>query len=79
MCPLNAETIPTSGAWIQSVARRVVTESEPVTAGNAATATTPTSAETSTAAPRPTNRLRGIDLPGSRASCARLASVSRPV
>ena len=56
-----------------------MTESEPVTAGKAATATTPTSADTSTAAPRPTNRLRGMLLPGSRASWARLASVSRPV
>ncbi len=35
--------------------------------------------DTTTAAPIPPKRLRGRFLPGSRASAARLATVSRPV
>ena len=75
MCPSNAATMPTSGAWSHSVPRAV----SPPTTGKAAIPTIPITAETSTAAPRPPNRLRGIVLPGSRASWARFATVSRPV
>ena len=60
MWPWNAETIPSERRVEPVAAERGVP-----TPGNAAMPTIPTRAETRTAAPSPTKRLRGSVLPGS--------------
>ena len=73
--PPNAVTIPTSGASSHWSPSSVV----PSVAGNAVTPTVATRTVRTTTRPIAVNSERGRVLPGSRASSARFATVSRPV
>ncbi len=74
--PSNAVTMPTSGASSHVLPSSDVPSSA---AGNAVTPTTATSTVRMTTSPIAENSDRGSVRPGSRASSARLATVSRPV
>ena len=67
IAPSSASTMATSGACSSTETPGTDTETSPI------------AVVTSTTSPMPTKRLRGRVFPGSRASAARFATVSRPV
>ncbi len=73
--PSNAVTMPTSGASSHLPPR----SDDPLAPGNAVTPTTATSTVSTTTSPIAEKSERGRVRPGSRASSARFATVSRPV
>ena len=80
--PWSASTIPSSGARAQVVPRSLAQPPGPFGsgwAGNAEIPTIPIASATATDRPIPRKSVRGSVRPGSRASDARLATVSRPV